>query len=132
MKYKVFVYGTLKTGGSNSTLLWSSRYVGPEVIEGFIMYDLGAYPAVVRTDNKSDMVGGEVWELSDGTMEVIDKLEGWKGENNSSNLYNKEVVQTNYGEAFVYSLNIVEPYRLKYPIIEDGNWETGSKGVLLS
>lgn len=132
MKHRVFVYGTLKNGESNSLLLWSSQYIGPEVIEGYRMYDLGVYPAIVKTDNKNEMVGGEVWEISSGTMEVIDKMEGWKGDNNPQNLYNKDVVQTNYGEAFVYSLNIAEHERLNYPIIADGNWSTGSKGTLLS
>jgi gamma-glutamylcyclotransferase (GGCT)/AIG2-like uncharacterized protein YtfP len=131
MRHRIFVYGTLKTDQSNSTLLWSSTYLGPEAIDGYRMYDLGMYPVIVKTGISEEMVGGEVWEVSDGTMEVIDKLEGLKGDDYQNNPYNKELVNTNYGEAFVYALNIVDHERLKYPIVSDGNWDAGVRSSTL-
>eukprot|EP00854_Cymbomonas_tetramitiformis_P013853 gene13853-16369_t len=37
------------------------------------MYDLGAYPAVVKGTNK---IQGEVFEIDDSTLERLDELEG--------------------------------------------------------
>jgi len=88
------------------------------------MLDMGAFPAIIPTKRRSDMVGGEVWEVSDGTLEVIDKLEGFFDEGNPRNLYNREEYETDVnGEVFVYVLNMEESNRFEYAVIEDGNWD---------
>lgn len=43
---QVFVYGTLMEGMPNASLLEGCAYRGRGVIEGYSLYDLGAYPAI--------------------------------------------------------------------------------------
>jgi len=72
----IFVYGTLKRGGSNhhhlagQTFLCEGR-TGP----GFRLFDLGAYPGMVaHADGRS--VPGEVWAVDPECLARLDVLEG--------------------------------------------------------
>ena len=55
----VFVYGTLRRGGSNdiTRLKPSPRYAGPSQVAG-VLYHLGAYPGM--------LLGGERWVVGGG------------------------------------------------------------------
>ncbi len=46
----VFVYGTLMSGEANSGYLKDSTFIGPATIEGYDMYDVGWYPAIIPGD----------------------------------------------------------------------------------
>ena len=72
---KVFVYGTLRKGGHYHHLLEDSTFL----INGFVpgeMYSLGAYPAVVISDDCSLKVYGEVFSVTEDVLSKLDKLEG--------------------------------------------------------
>jgi gamma-glutamylcyclotransferase (GGCT)/AIG2-like uncharacterized protein YtfP len=43
----LFVYGTLKRGGSRHSLLEGCPFLGHALARGFALYDLGAYPGIV-------------------------------------------------------------------------------------
>ncbi len=93
---KVFVYGTLKSGYGNNTLLTSqdARLVGPAFVSGR-MYNLGAFPGARFNmhDDNSDL-RGEVWEIDEKGLAALDVLEGVK-----HGLYSrKRVDATVYGE----------------------------------
>ena len=70
---KVFVYGTLKRGFSANSMLQGARYLGEGVIEGYDMYDLGSFPAIIEGEGK---VRGEVYEVDKGTLNLLDFYEG--------------------------------------------------------
>lgn len=72
--YTVFVYGTLLKGQKNHNFfLWNSEYIGKAKVEGFNMYDIGAFPGIVPGDGT---VKGELYEVSKGTLSDLDYLEG--------------------------------------------------------
>lgn len=70
----VFVYGTLRRGGSNDIgrLAPAPRWVGDAVVAG-TMYDLGAYPGVVL--GGAGCVRGEVYVVAPALLAVLDEIE---------------------------------------------------------
>ena len=72
---KVFVYGTLLAGEPNSRLLARSQRIGDaRTGEGFALFDLGAFPGMVRV--REGTVVGEVYEVDRETLAALDRLEG--------------------------------------------------------
>ncbi|WP_407375606.1 gamma-glutamylcyclotransferase [Methanobrevibacter sp.] len=94
----VFVYGTLMKGKPNHHYLENSSYLGKASIEGYDMYDVGWYPAIVQG---SRQIPGELYQVPAEDMPSIDMLEG------EGSLYKKrcETVMCADGKtrsAFVY------------------------------
>ena len=74
---RVFVYGTLKRGGSNHAWLASQQFLGAaRTAPGFTLYLLGDYPGMVRVANDQAGVTGEVWLVDDACLQQLDELEG--------------------------------------------------------
>jgi gamma-glutamylcyclotransferase (GGCT)/AIG2-like uncharacterized protein YtfP len=69
----LFVYGTLKRGGSRHSLLKGCPFLGHALAKGFALYDLGAYPGMVPGDG---VVRGEVYEIPEGLLRELDWVEG--------------------------------------------------------
>lgn len=97
---KVFVYGTLKTGGplrgldkmsNQSVLLGKANTEYPD----FDMIDLGSFPGVV---SGTKFIQGEVWEVDEDTFHMLDQIEGFP------NFYDRKVVHTTEGKAWMYFL----------------------------
>ena len=82
---KVFVYGSLKRGYWNNTLLRDSKFLhnATTVDSKFDMYDLGSFPAVVRGVSK---IYGEVYSIDEETLSKLDALEG------NGSFYNREEI----------------------------------------
>lgn len=73
----VFVYGTLKRGGSNHAFLAGQRFVGEaRTVPGFTLYSLGDYPGMVRAPGDTVGVTGELWSVDDACLTELDRLEG--------------------------------------------------------
>ena len=70
---KVFVYGTLMSGEANNSYLKNSTFLGKAYIEGYNMYDVGWYPAIVLGDS---LIIGELYTVPLVDMPSIDALEG--------------------------------------------------------
>jgi gamma-glutamylcyclotransferase (GGCT)/AIG2-like uncharacterized protein YtfP len=75
MRHLVFVYGTLKAGGSLHHLLEEQRRSGAATIFGFSLYDLGRFPAL-RADGGNTPVHGEVFYVDDACLKRLDHIEG--------------------------------------------------------
>jgi gamma-glutamylcyclotransferase (GGCT)/AIG2-like uncharacterized protein YtfP len=77
---RVFVYGSLKHGLSNHRLLEKAVYAGEGTLEGYRMYSLGAFPAIVEGTPLGQesrwTVEGEVYEVSAEILAALDRLEG--------------------------------------------------------
>ncbi|MGN6649486.1 gamma-glutamylcyclotransferase family protein [Trinickia sp.] len=80
MRY-VFVYGTLRAGEINDIGLAAARHgisaprlVGHAAVAGRL-YDLGDYPGLVR-DDAAGLVRGDVYEIDEALVPVLDKIEG--------------------------------------------------------
>ena len=77
----VFVYGTLKRGGSNNHLLSTSTFITvAESLDHSQLFDLGGFPCWSPTNPLSDAlcapVRGEIWEVSLRDFMRLDELEG--------------------------------------------------------
>lgn len=70
----VFVYGTLRAGGSNDIRRYAPapRLIGNARVRG-TLYDLGAYPGL-RLDGAGS-VAGEVYEIDAALEAALDRLE---------------------------------------------------------
>lgn len=91
---RVFVYGTLRRGGSNHRLLRTSRRLGAWVTpRAYRMLDLGAYPGVVYGE---DAIHGEVYAVSPAVLRRLDALEDhpWR--------YRRRPLDTPWGTAWIY------------------------------
>lgn len=92
MKKKIFVYGTLRKGMYNYDIYLrdedSFRSFG--YIEGSLFSLYGrVYPAFLQEGH--DMIVGEIHEVEEDTLKLIDELECYYGENNRDNEYNKVI-----------------------------------------
>ena len=73
----IFVYGTLKRGGSNHRFLAGQQFLGvATTTSGYTLYILGDYPGMVHSANSDHFVTGEVWNVDDVCLAGLDKLEG--------------------------------------------------------
>jgi gamma-glutamylcyclotransferase (GGCT)/AIG2-like uncharacterized protein YtfP len=120
-RFMVFVYGSLKRGFSNHSLLTSSKFCGiTETIDPiFEMYSLGSFPAVVETGNGFHITG-ELYEIDSVTLKMLDRLEG------NGSLYTRKLVKiwfgTEQGEAWMY----IMPELLEF---QEQNLQTSSRFV---
>jgi gamma-glutamylaminecyclotransferase len=74
---RIFVYGTLKRGGSNHLLLARQQFLGIAwTPPGYTLYSLGDYPGMVRAPADQAGVEGEVWVVDDACLRQLDDLEG--------------------------------------------------------
>ena len=80
MLNKIFVYGTLRKGyGSRHGMLQEDgEFLGVAYSTNKIMYDLGAFPGVIHSDNEEDVIVGEVYTMNDPqeTIAYLDVIEG--------------------------------------------------------
>jgi gamma-glutamylcyclotransferase (GGCT)/AIG2-like uncharacterized protein YtfP len=75
--YLIFVYGTLKRGGSNHHYLTGQKFLGAaRTPPGFRLYDLGGYPGMIPQFDDRDGVTGEVWSVDAACLAQLDLLEG--------------------------------------------------------
>lgn len=124
-KIKVFVYGTLKVGGKFARHYDPHRLsTKPGTIKGTMFDILGSFPGVVL--NGETVISGEVHEYSNPEKVVpsLDNLEGFNGDNNPNNLYNKEVilVTTDEGEELCQVYTFARDTE-KYKEVKTGVWE---------
>ncbi len=134
------VYGTLRKGGSNNSLFYSRRFttsgtessqsihLGRFVTEPkFKMYSLGGFPGVVNEEENPIGIVCDVYLVSQENIKrSLDMLEGYRGEefndpnHGYSNFYNKEKVQTPWGEAWIYIYNSSPREDLR--VVTNGDW----------
>lgn len=115
---RIFVYGTLRKGGSNHRLLEKSKFVGVHITQNeYTMVDFGPFPALL--EEGVTPITGEVYEIDNPTALAIDRLEGYP------HLYQRKVIDTEYGKALVYYIEDISEYSRgrALPIIESGVWE---------
>ena len=96
----VFVYGTLKKGCGNNTLLSSSTYLGDAITEekGLLIQMGCPYYVPAHEHDKALPILGELYQL-DGptTCRQLDRLEGYPSH------YNRKVIRTTDGDhAWMY------------------------------
>ncbi|MBV7541892.1 gamma-glutamylcyclotransferase [Acidovorax sp. sic0104] len=117
----VFVYGTLRKGGSNdiTRLQPAPQFVGRGRIAG-TLYHLGAYPGV--TLGGPQWVQGEVYAIEAALEAVLDEIESL-GENPTDEYIKRELdvdVEGTVLPCLVYEIN--PRYVLDAPRVPEGDW----------
>lgn len=114
---KVGVYGTLKRSGYNSFLLEDSKFLGSFLSEpNYTLYDLGAFPAVVAEGDTA--IFFEVYEVDEQTLQQLNRLEGFLGEGNPFNFYDRMEINSPFGAVSIYYMKNAPMGR----VVESGNW----------
>ena len=85
MSVCVFVYGTLRKEGVNHRFLNGAEFCGFYDLEGYEMFNVGAFPCAVPGNGR---IKGEVYECGSATLAKLDLLEGYYGKG-KVNLYNR-------------------------------------------
>ncbi|ONI37908.1 hypothetical protein AN639_01060 [Candidatus Epulonipiscium fishelsonii] len=122
---KVFVYGTLMKGHYNHDYyLAKATYLGERVLDGYELYDLGAYPGIVA--RKGEKVRGELYQIEEDMLADLDILEG------EGTLYNRLTVEVEDEQnltkerAYVYIYNNDITRYTKIPFC-DQPWRKASR-----
>lgn len=73
---RVFVYGTLKRGGRLHEHIEEQQFLGAaRTTTRCRLFRLGWYPGLVE-DSGGVSVAGEVWDVDNATLAVLDEIEG--------------------------------------------------------
>jgi gamma-glutamylcyclotransferase (GGCT)/AIG2-like uncharacterized protein YtfP len=117
----VFVYGTLRAGGSNDIRRFAPAPVpmGEGSING-VLYDLGAYPGCVL--GGSGIVQGEIYAVEPAVEAALDRLEDVRHDDSGEYMRREIGVSTKAGsrQCLVYEIH---PSRIVgRPVIASGNW----------
>jgi gamma-glutamylcyclotransferase (GGCT)/AIG2-like uncharacterized protein YtfP len=75
--HRVFVYGTLKRGGSNHGHLAGQTFIAQaRTVPEFRLYELSGYPGLIFDSAKGLSIHGEIWEVDADCLDKLDRLEG--------------------------------------------------------
>lgn len=107
MRFLIAVYGSLREHEYNHTLLKQQTKLSTERVKGFLMYDLGPFPAVVKGDGEITV---ELYSVTLPTFERIHSMEVGAG-------YQIEYIETSKGRAMMYIFESILP-----PLVESGDW----------
>ena len=121
IRHRVFVYGTLKKGGALHQHLGYAEFLGLDKLNGYMMFNTGWFPTVVKTHDQTKAIHGEVYLVDDLNFNRLDTVEG--------NLFKKERCKTSYGTAFIYihNDNYPSPFtNTNFARIEDGFFYVGN------
>lgn len=110
-KHLVAVYGSLRKGLGNHSILGDSDLLSVEVIKGFDMYSLGAFPAV---ETGKGEITVEVYEVDDDTLFNLDILEG------VPTFYQRDKTETSLGVANIYTIEGIGSDRIEKVV--NGDW----------
>ena len=128
-RVRVFVYGTLMTGQANHRVLAeldAVRLGEARTVASRTLVDLGPYPALLPASPDRDAdrgrVVGELFEVAEAALEVLDVFEG------CPDLYVRERIALEGSEAWTYAL--ARPVPRHAVVLEDGRYQGG--GVVLA
>ena len=102
----IFVYGTLRKGFHNHSLLSNSEYLGnAKTVCKYVMFSRGI-PFVSRAV-KMTQITGEIYRVSDAVLRSVDSLESFYPESPDQSWYDRQEIEliTNEGaqqRAFIY------------------------------
>jgi gamma-glutamylcyclotransferase (GGCT)/AIG2-like uncharacterized protein YtfP len=76
-RHLIFVYGTLKRGGTNHGYLAGQQFLAEaRTAAGFVLYQLDGYPGLVPDPDAREGVTGELWAVDTACLRQLDALEG--------------------------------------------------------
>lgn len=133
----VFVYGTLRNSLHNYDAILRGNTVDerPASLRHATMLDAGGFPFVIAEGEGT--VVGEVMYLDPATatyvMARLDRLEGYRGENNPGNMYDRKQVTVRFDDgtettAFAYiTAKGFRKHVANMAIIATGDWKDAAR-----
>lgn len=113
-KHFVFVYGTLKSGwGNHDSYMADAKFIKDVALKGVSIHTDEATRLPFAMKNKKGRIQGEIYEVDDQTLKMLDRLEShpvW---------YKRQLFKVGKYKVWIY-LNPEEAKDL--PIIPNGNW----------
>lgn len=92
---RVFVYGTLRRGGSNAFRMDGAEFVGPATVGG-ALYRISWYPGLVL--DGAGRVTGEVYRVGPEQLRALDEFEGLAAGEIEGSEYRRVRVEALFGE----------------------------------
>jgi gamma-glutamylaminecyclotransferase len=75
--HRLFVYGTLMRGFCRHGFLKGQTFVQTAMTRPkYRLINLGDYPGLVETADQGRQIHGEVWEVSEDALAILDEVEG--------------------------------------------------------
>lgn len=124
MTHRVFVYGTLRRGGSRAIEdhFAPARLIACGTIPG-TLYALGAYPGLrLRGDCQ---ILGEIYEIDEKVLKALDAYEGYCPDRSQISQYQRHTVDVTADSGGTIACDIYEtsePLTTGCPEIPDGDW----------
>ena len=76
-RVRLFVYGTLKRGGYRSKLLDEQKFLKEaETLPCYRLFKIMDFPGMVRDEKHGYSVKGELWEINNECLLLLDRIEG--------------------------------------------------------
>lgn len=76
-KTYVLVYGTLRQGGYNHSLMGEAELLTSLKLAGFKMVSLGSYPAIYMDSQAEELIHAELYAVDATIFARLDRLEGY-------------------------------------------------------
>jgi gamma-glutamylcyclotransferase (GGCT)/AIG2-like uncharacterized protein YtfP len=108
---RLFVYGTLREGGSANNFLEGALFVKKNVIiKRYALYDTGFYPYAVFTGDQKDLITGDIFLVKKELFSLLNWYEG--------NSYRLIFDEQNNFYIYIWNDAILDEKRK----IKDGDW----------
>jgi gamma-glutamylcyclotransferase (GGCT)/AIG2-like uncharacterized protein YtfP len=119
MEQRIAVYGSLRKGMHNHTLIEDAKYLGRyETKPIYNMYAVSTYPGLKLQGNTSIVM--EVYEVDNELLSLVDRLEGYSPHATNNDFYNRVTINTPFGLAYTY-LYVPDIPEHAQPVYE-GDW----------
>lgn len=114
------VYGTLKRGFANSHWMQGAEFLGTDILCSITLYDLGPYPGARLEQSQGIEV--EVFRVSREILRKVDRLEEYNAAAPGAGEYDRQLLPTRFGDAWVYLYNNLPPATT---VLRGGSWQPG-------
>lgn len=94
----VAVYGSLRKGLHNHSLLENAKLLSTETTGNFRMYSMGGFPYIRPVESPYDITI-EVYSVDDHEFANLDRLEGYPS------FYDRKQIPTTQGNAWIYFID---------------------------
>ncbi len=114
---RLFVYGSLKRGFENESVLEGAKFVQEaRTVPGYVLFDMGSYPALVA--HGDGVVHGEIFDVPETMLSMLDSFE--------SDPYQRDIIQL-HATQDAHTYLVKHAHVKHFPILADGRWHDRAK-----
>ena len=114
----VFVYGTLRKGSFNHSLISSEEFVAEGSTRNKYKLISNNIPYVIKDEERVSTIKGEIYKVTDEVLEILDRLEG------HPDWYRREktMIDTNKGSITAWLYFYPKEYSYTSRVISSGDF----------